>query len=268
MKVRKPAAAGQFYPGRGKDLHSTIGKMVVNTPQKKHVKGIVSPHAGYIYSGPTAGKVFSAIEVPDVVIIIGPNHRGIGKPYAIMDEGIWETPLGKVEIDSTLAKKIIKGTQLVEVDPTAHIYEHSLEVQVPFLQYCNPDIKIVPLAVSGFDLRDFREIAKAIASSIKSCKKEILIVASSDMTHYESQESTKKKDSMVIDNILKLDEEEMLNIIRTEDVSMCGYAPVAIMLAAAKSLGASKAELIDYSTSGDTSGDFSSVVGYAGLIVY
>lgn len=265
MQVRKPAVAGQFYPGAEGSLRKSIEKMVTSVSKKIRAIGIVSPHAGYMYSGPVAGELYSNIEMPNTVVILGPNHTGIGKPYAIMTEGGWETPLGEVEIESELAKEILGASELIKEDSTAHRYEHSLEVQIPFLQYFKPDIKIVPIVIGG---EKFAEIGEAIANPIKKYKKDVLIIASSDMTHYESHESATKKDNLVIEAILKLDEKEMLQRIEKYNVSMCGYGPTAIMLVAGKLLGAKQAKLIKYMTSGDTSGDYSAVVGYAGLAIF
>lgn len=263
MQTRKPAVAGQFYPGTEGGLRKTIEKMVSKAEKKIKPIGIVSPHAGYIYSGQVAGELYSNIEIPDTVIILGPNHTGIGRPYAIMTEGRWETPLGEIEIETNLAREILSACKSIEEDSTAHTDEHSLEVQVPFLQYFRPDIKIVPIVIGG---EKYQEIGSAIADSIKGM--DVLIIASSDMTHYEPHESAKEKDNLAIEAILKLDEREMLQRIAKHNISMCGYGPAAIMLVAAKLLGAKQAKLIKYMTSGDTSGDYSAVVGYAGLAVF
>jgi AmmeMemoRadiSam system protein B len=265
MNVRKPAVAGQFYSGKEDALRKSIEQMLCKAESKIKATGIVSPHAGFMYSGPVAGHVYSNIEIPGTVVILGPNHTGIGEPYAIMTEGKWLMPFGEVEIESSLAKDILNSSQLIKEDLNAHKLEHSLEVQVPFLQYFRPDIKIVPIVIGG---GAFLEIGEAIAKGLKKHKKDFLIVASSDMTHYESHESAKKKDKLAIDAMLKLDEKEMLNKIRKHKISMCGYGPASIMLIASKILGAKNAKLVRYMTSGDTSGDYSAVVGYAGIAVY
>lgn len=265
MNIRKPAVAGQFYPGKEDSLRKSIEQMVCKVDEKIKAIGIVSPHAGYMYSGIVAGNVYSNIEIPETVIILGPNHTGTGSPYAIMTEGKWWTPLGEVEIESSLAKDILGSSKFIEEDINAHKFEHSLEVQIPFLQYFRSNIKIVPIVIGG---DDFEEIGEAIAKSLKKYKKDFLLVASSDMTHYESHESARKKDKLAIDEILKLDEKGMLKKVREYDISMCGYGPAAIMLIASKLLGAKEAKLIKYMTSGDVSGDYSAVVGYAGIAVY
>lgn len=265
MTIRKPAVAGRFYPADKEALRQAIGETVVDVPKKIKAQGIVSPHAGYPCSGPVAGILYSHIEIPPTAVILGPNHNGIGEPYAIMTTGDWATPLGKVPISRILAEDIKNSSELIAEDTLAHQYEHSLEVQVPFLQYWRPDIKIVPIVIGG---DRFEAIGKAIAGSIKKSKTDCLIVASSDMTHYQPQEAAQRKDKLALDAILDLDEKEMISRIVNYDISMCGYGPVAIMLIAAKLLGARKAELIKYMTSGDTTGDYSAVVGYAGLAVF
>jgi AmmeMemoRadiSam system protein B len=265
MQIRKPAVAGQFYPGKEDSLRKSIEQMVRRVEGKIKAIGIVSPHAGYMYSGPVAGELYSNVEIPETVIVLGPNHTGIGSAYSIMTEGKWWTPIGEVEIESSLAKNILESSKLIEEDSDAHKFEHSLEVQIPFLQYFKKDVKIVPIVLGGIN---FKEIGESIAKSLKGYKKSFLIVASSDMTHYEPHETAQKKDKLAIDAILKLDEQEMLKKIQDYDISMCGYGPTAIMLIASKILGAKEAKLIKYMTSGDTSGDYSAVVGYAGLAVY
>lgn len=265
MNIRKPAVAGQFYPGKEDSLRKSVLELTKNVRTKIKALGIVSPHAGYIYSGAVAGELYSNIEIPETVVILGPNHTGAGSPYAIMTEGKWWTPLGEAEVESSLAKDILNSSELIEEDSDAHKFEHSLEVQIPFLQYFRPDVKIVPIVIGG---EKFSEIGVAVAQGIKKYKKHVLIVASSDMTHYESQKDAEKKDNLAIEAILKLDEKEMLHRIGKHGISMCGYGPAAIMLTAVKILGAKQAKLIKYMTSGDTTGDYSAVVGYAGIVVF
>jgi hypothetical protein len=184
-----------------------------------------------------------------------------------MTEGSWVTPLGEAEIDSQLGKKILAESKSLEEDQVAHLYEHSVEVQIPFLQYFKKDIKIVPIVLSHGPRAVYKEIGKAIAKAIKDLKIEAVIIASSDMTHYESQESAKRKDTEAINAILELNEDELLNRIEKLNISMCGYAPAVSLISAAKELGATRAELVKYQTSGDVTGDYSGVVGYAGIIV-
>jgi len=266
MPVRIPAVAGEFYPGKSSSLRKTVEQLLSPEAKRTPAKGLVSPHAGYMYSGAVAGEVFSRINIPERIIILGPNHTGLGSPYSIMREGTWKMPFGNVEIDKELAERTMERTILLKHDLKAHLYEHSIEVQLPFLQYINPSIKIVPIVIGGIDIDEYREIGSVIGETIKESGSEVLIIASSDMTHYEDQETAERKDRLVIESILNLDEAEMLERVTQYNVSMCGYGPVAITLVAAKILGATKGVLIKYMTSGDVCGDYRSVVGYAGII--
>lgn len=264
--IRKPQVAGQFYPASPSALKRQLDEFMEEKEKKEDALGLVSPHAGYIYSGAVTGACFSKVKLTKTVVILGPNHTGEGAPFSIMPEGSWQMPLGEVEIDAPLAKKILKESEYLQEDLKAHIDEHSIEVQLPFLQYFFPKIKIVPIVVSGADFKVYDEIGKAIARAIKEVQKS-LIVASSDMTHYEPREKAKTNDNLAIEAILKLDGEELLKRIEKFNITMCGYGPTVAMLSATKQLGAKEARLIKYQTSGDTSGDYSSVVGYAGIMV-
>jgi len=265
--IRNPVVAGQFYPESPSQLEAMIEKLVDEKAAKEEVIGLVSPHAGYIFSGPVAGAVISKIKFKDTFIIMGPNHTGRGKPLSIMTEGTWKTPLGEVEIDSELGKKILAASSHLEEDHAAHLSEHSIEVQLPFLQYFKKDIKIVPIMLAFSTGATLKEIGKGIAQAIKELNKEVVIVASSDMTHYEPQESAQRKDSKAIEAILELNEDELLRRVDELNISMCGYAPTVVLISAAKELGAGYAELVKYQTSGDTTSDYSAVVGYAGIII-
>ena len=265
---RMPAVAGQFYPGTQRSLHAQMEAFINRDADKEKVIGVMSPHAGYMYSGGVAGALFSTIIIPPVVIILGPNHRGAGSEFAIMTEGSWISPLGETAIDEALGKRLLKHSNLLEEDIEAHAHEHSLEVQLPFLQYLRPDVRIVPICIGGRNQAQFIELGEEIAACTKEMVADILIVASSDMSHYEPHETAKRKDSLAIDAILELDEKKMLSRLVEHGISMCGYGPTASMITAAKKLGAKKAELVRYQTSGDTSGDYSQVVGYAGIVVY
>jgi len=265
--IRNPVVAGQFYPGAASQLRAMIETLVDKTAVKEEVIGLVSPHAGYIYSGPVAGATISRIKFKGTFIIMGPNHTGLGKPLSIMTEGTWSTPLGEVEIDSELGKKLLSISNHLQEDHVAHLREHSIEVQLPFLQYFKKDIKIVPIVFAYSAGSIYKEIGREIAQAIKELNKEVVIIASSDMTHYEPQESAQRKDNQAIEAILDLNEDELLRRVEELNISMCGYAPVVSLISAAKELGATGAELVRYQTSGDTSGDYSSVVGYAGILI-
>jgi len=248
-------------------LREQVGKYVQSDVRKENVLGIVVPHAGYFYSGKVAGAVYSRINLPDTIIIIGPNHTGIGAEISIMAEGDWEMPNGRVEIDSSLAKELLsQAGDLAQEDEQAHLPEHSLEVQLPFIQYFKTDFRIVPICMRDHRASTCKKLGKAIAKAIKS-KLPCLIVASSDMTHYESQKDAQRKDKLAIDKILKLAPENLLQTVMENDISMCGPGPTATMIFACKELGAKKSELVLYNTSAEASGDYSAVVGYAGIVV-
>jgi MEMO1 family protein len=267
--IRNPVVAGQFYPGTEKPLLKMVESMLDETLAKENAIGVVSPHAGYQYSGLVAGNVLSSIKTKPVYIIMGPNHTGLGAPFSISGADSWKTPLGNVAIDKILAAEIKKNCRFIKEEDMAHAGEHSIEVQLPFLQALQKGFKFVPIVIAQADIEVYKEIGRAIAESIKRLKMEndVTIIASSDMTHYEPHEEAKKKDDIAIKAMLALDEERLVSEINRLDITMCGYAPATIMLSAAKALGAKKARLVKYLTSGDASGDYSSVVGYAGLII-
>ncbi|MBI4188134.1 MAG: AmmeMemoRadiSam system protein B, partial [Chloroflexi bacterium] len=267
MMIRNPAVAGQFYPESSDRLRSLIKEFIDEEAVKEEVIGMLSPHAGYPYSGPVVGDAISRIKLKDTFVILGPNHTGQGKPFSIMTEGTWKTPLGNVEIDSELAKQILAASANLEEDSVAHQNEHSIEVQLPFLQYFKPDIKLVPIILAPASGEIYQEIGRAIARAIMKLDREVVIIASSDMTHYESQESAREKDSQALEAILHLDEVELLKRVEELGITMCGYAPAVALITAAKELGVAGAELVRYQTSGDTTGDFASVVGYAGVLL-
>jgi len=265
--IRYPVVSGQFYPASPSQLEAMIEQFIDEKAVKEDVIGLVSPHAGYIYSGAVTGAVISKIKFKDTFIIMGPNHTGSGKPLSIMTQGTWKTPLGEVEIDSELGKQILLASSYLQEDHVAHQYEHSLEVQLPFLQYFKRDVKIVPIVLAHATGATYKEIGKEIARAIKELNKEVVIIASSDMTHYEPHESAQRKDTLAIEAMLELNEDELLKRVEELNITMCGYAPAVSLISAAKELGAKRAELVRYQTSGDTSGDYSSVVGYAGIII-
>ena len=266
-EIREPAAAGQFYPGTKTKLERALSKLIDKKRRPQKAIGAMAPHAGYVYSGGVAGSVFSALKPKDLYILIGPNHTGLGRPFGVFAEGKWKTPLGTVQVDNGFAKRLMDKSKIFEPDEKSHKYEHSIEVLLPFLQYTARDFKIAPLCISGIDAGRLKKAAAEIAAAVKDTAADALIVASSDMTHYEPQEVAKEKDVQAISAILKLDEDELLKRVVSMDISMCGVAPAIITLNASKALGAKKAELTDYKTSGDASGDYSAVVGYGGVII-
>lgn len=274
-KIRKPCVAGQFYPSSAQALKKQIENLIdpaftsLREVNKIDAIACMLPHAGYIYSGRVAAETLSQIRIKDKIILLGPNHTGLGMPFSIMTEGIWQTPLGEIKIDSALAKKILHNSKYLKDDSPAHTHEHSLEVELPFLQYFKTDFEIVPIAFLSDDIETLKGIGKEIAEVIRDpdIKNSILIVASSDMTHYESQDHAEKKDKEAIQAILELNEDKLMEKIRDLNISMCGYAPVIVMLKTAKLLGAKNSKLIKYQTSGDVTGERDSVVGYAGITI-
>ena len=268
-KIRQPVVAGQFYPASAKDIKKQINGFINTQEPKVDAIACMLPHAGYVYSGMVAAKTLSKINIKDKVILFGPNHTGVGASFSIMTEGAWLTPLGEVNIDSRLAKKILDSSEYLEEDSSAHAGEHSLEVELPILQYFKQDFEIVPIAFMSDDLTALKKIGEEIAVAIKEMglKDKILLVASSDMTHYEAQEEAVAKDKKAISAVLELSPDKLISEVRRFNISMCGVSPVAAMLSTAKSLGAKTAQLINYQTSGDITGDKSSVVGYAGIII-
>lgn len=265
--IRQPAVAGQFYPGNEQALRRELQQLVPVVEQKRPVIGVISPHAGYVYSGRTAGQLLAGIEIPRTVIILGPNHRGRGALAALSPEEGWQTPLGYVPIEKRLAGLIRQQIPAVEPDSEAHEQEHSLEVQVPFLQYLRPDLAIVPLCLAFGDYGGCELLGRGLAAAIREYGEPVLLLASSDMTHYESAEAARQKDSLALERALALDPQGLVEVCRSRRITMCGVIPAAVMLVAAKELGADTAELMAYTTSGDVTGDMRQVVAYASVAV-
>ncbi|MFA5374319.1 MAG: AmmeMemoRadiSam system protein B [Dehalococcoidia bacterium] len=265
---RFPVVSGRFYPGTRSFLEERIDDLIDRKAPAEDVLGVLCPHAGYNFSGAVAGAAISRVKFKDTFIILGPNHTGLGQPCSIMVEGTWRTPLGDVEIDSELAQAVLGSSSYLQKDEKAHMEEHSIEVQLPFLQYFKEDVKFVPIVLMGDAAGDvYKDIGKGIAKVIKESEKKVVIMASSDMSHYEPQAAAKENDFKAIEAILALDADELLKRIKDHHITMCGYAPVATMIHACKELGAKKAELVMYQTSGDVTGDFHRVVGYASVII-
>lgn len=284
---RHPAVAGYFYRGTAESLKQQVEEFVVPAADKVRALGILSPHAGLIYSGPVAGAVYSRIALPDTIILVGPNHTGLGTPVSVMCEGSWDTPLGSVDVDEALARSILSRAPHMQEDTLAHLREHSLEVQLPFIQYFKKSFTIVPIQMLDTRLDTCLEVGRAVAEAIRSRSQKAegkgqpelmkglraanpelpLIVASSDMSHYERARIAKEKDEKAIACILNLDPEGLYRTIKDYGITMCGYGPAVVMLTACKILGATRAELVKYANSGDVSGDYDQVVGYAGIFI-
>ncbi len=265
--VRQPAVAGQFYPGRPQDLLAMVRQCLDPEARPTPAYLAICPHAGYVYSGPTAGKTLSRVAIPRRVIVVGPNHRGAGAAAAVMSQGQWLTPLGPVPLDAELGQRLLSGSRILSEDSRAHQMEHSLEVQVPFLQVLQPDLLLLPICLGWLDFDQCAEVGHDLAKAIAGLGEPVLLLASTDMTHYESAAAARAKDSQALERVLSLDPKGLYDLVRTRGISMCGVLPTTACLAAAIELGAASAELVEYTNSGAASGDFSQVVGYAGLIV-
>jgi len=266
--IRKPAVAGQFYPGAKDALRKTVDGYLKSTIGPKKVLGLAAPHAGYVYSGGTAGHTFASAIIPKTCIILAPNHTGAGAKAAIMTDGEWVTPLGNVSVATDISKLLMSHSDLLKDDVMAHVAEHSLEVQLPFLQVLQSNLEIVPIALQHMSFADCEAIGKAIAETIRESGEEILIVASTDMNHYEDQEATQEKDQLAIDQVLSLNPEGLISTCSSHGITMCGAIPTTVMLVACLELGAAQSTLVEHTTSGDISGDYDAVVGYAGFLVY
>lgn len=265
--VRHPAVAGSFYPAKPDLLLQEVQRFTTNEGDKIDALGCVVPHAGYMYSGHVAGAVYARLALPQRVIILCPNHTGHGQPLAINSEGTWQTPLGETRIDSALAEALKRDFSLLAEDFEAHRSEHALEVQLPFLQARLREFTFVPIAVGTGQFEVLAALGEALAHAIRETEEKILIIASSDMNHYEPDDVTRVKDKMAIQAILALDPRGLFDVVTKKHISMCGYGPTVAMLTAAKRLGASSAQLIRYATSGDVSGERDWVVGYAGIVI-
>ena len=275
MQIRTPAVAGMFYPSEKNELKESIHQCFLHTfgpgklpptEEKKKIYGIICPHAGYMYSGPIACHSFYSIssESPELFIIIGPNHWGVGCNVAAMKDCSWETPLGQVEVDSEAASELSKILNIVDLDFFSHTKEHSLEVQVPMLQEVYSEFKILPIILIDQERNTAEEIGDAVATIAK--QKNSMIIGSSDFTHYEPNEFAHEQDKALIEPILDLDVEQFYKVLYEKNVTACGYGAIASTMIACKKLGATKGELLKYATSGDITGDTNSVVGYGSII--
>ncbi|MDT8420805.1 MAG: AmmeMemoRadiSam system protein B [Desulfuromonadales bacterium] len=265
--VRQPAVAGAFYPQDSGELIAQLERIVPLQRGSRNCLGLVSPHAGYVYSGAIAGELFAQVRLPRQVVILGPNHQGLGSDVALFDEGSWQTPLGQVPIAAELAAHLLRSCPQLQVDPAAHRFEHSLEVQVPLLQYLQPALQIVPICLGSGTLDDWLALGTALGSALNAWDEEVLIVASSDMSHFLDAAETQRRDRLAIDAVLALDPVLLWQTVRENRISMCGVIPALVMLQAALQRGASACELVCYGHSGEVNGDMSRVVGYAALAV-
>jgi AmmeMemoRadiSam system protein B len=265
--VRRPAYAGQFYPENPELLRKTIQSYFRGTDSPLEAKAVVVPHAGYIYSGSVTGRVLSTVKVPHRVILLGPNHTGRGKALALSPDGAWKSPLGTVPVDSDLNRKLLEACPELREDADAHLREHSLEVQIPFLQTLEPDCRISAICIGTAEYTVLESLGHAMATVVRSLEEPVLLLASSDMTHYESAEAAALQDTMAIDRMKDVDPQGLYRTVLEKNISMCGFAPTVSALTACLDLGASEGRLIQYTNSGEASGDYRQVVAYAGLVI-
>ncbi|MEM2920790.1 MAG: AmmeMemoRadiSam system protein B [Candidatus Bathyarchaeia archaeon] len=278
--MRYPRQAGQFYEGTPDALRAQIegcfthrlgpGRLPKVTERPfPNPLALVSPHAGYMFSGPVAAHGYYEAAVygkPEAVIIIGPNHTGMGSGVSIVTNGWWRTPLGDIKVNRDLAERILTGSGIIDIDEHAHLFEHSIEVQLPFLQYIyGSDLTFIPICMMLQDLQTSREVGIALAKALTGSN--VLLIASTDLTHYEPQKVAEAKDSVVIDAIVHLDEAELQHVIEAKNVTMCGYGPVSVVIVAMKELGGRKSRLLSYHTSGDVTKDYAQVVGYCSIAI-
>ena len=266
LQLREPAVAGYFYPDKKDRLEKELSEFLPAKKLKIRATAVVVPHAGYMYSGGVAGEVYASVELPDTFIILCPNHTGYGSDFDLWSEGEWSTPLGTVQVDEELCKQLMQNFPRAVKDGTAHLREHSLEVQLPFLQYLKGEFSFVPLCIRQWDYSYLEDLGHALSKIVSNAGRDVLIIASSDMTHYESQESAQQKDRLAIQEMEKVDARGLYETVHENKISMCGYLPATATMIAAKDLGATSGRLLKYATSGDVTHDYSSVVGYAGLI--
>jgi AmmeMemoRadiSam system protein B len=262
--VREPAVAGRFYTDDPAALARQVDRFLAAGGERSRAFGIVAPHAGYVYSGAVAGAVYARVEVPPRVIVLGPNHTGLGRTTALWPGGTWRLPSGEVPVDAALTAALA-ASPVVEADPEAHLLEHSLEVQLPFLARARPDVAIAALCLGVLSYDQCEELGEDLARAAGDAG--ALLVASSDMSHYIPAETARERDHRALARILALDPRGLYDLVRRERITMCGIVPVTVMLVAAKLLGATRAELVRYANSGDVNGDHRQVVGYAGVIV-
>jgi MEMO1 family protein len=264
--LRLPAVAGQFYPGDPRELAEFIKTHTKPEGEKQKVRACLVPHAGYVYSGAVAGAVFARISIPEKILLLGVRHFPQGEALAILSGGAWRTPLGDALVDASLAARLREECPALREDHVAHSREHSLEVELPFLQVLSPGFSFVPVAIGTLQFADLTKTGEGIARVLLNAAEEILVVTSSDMNHYEDEETTRHKDGLAIECLRKRDAQALYDICREQNISMCGLGPAVVMLTAMNRLGVRQAEVVRYSTSADRNGNRKQVVGYAGMI--
>ncbi|MFA5007732.1 MAG: AmmeMemoRadiSam system protein B [Candidatus Omnitrophota bacterium] len=265
--IREPVVSGQFYPQEAVELKKVIEAFKPKVPPKGAVYGLILPHAGYVYSGRVTVATVSKVLPKKRIVILGPNHTGYGEDFALYPDGRWKIPFGDIPIDKELGKAIIDGGTDIVADKLAHRFEHSIEVELPILHYFFGDFSFAPIVCRAAAFNVYERVAEQIFLAIKNIKEEIIFIASSDMTHYEPDAAARRKDRMALEYITNLDAEGLVKTVKKENISMCGIAPVAILLLIMKKIGANKANVSLYETSAEATGDTSSVVGYAGVVI-
>ena len=263
--IRQPAVAGSFYPANPEELAAQLDSFLNVGSEPSKAKGLIVPHAGYIYSGAVAGEVFATAEIPRQVVLIGPKHHSAGANIAVSGADSWITPLGDIPIATALRDQLVTNISALSVDDQAHKYEHSLEVMLPFLLRRQPELQIVPIALGQLSLTGCLQLGTSLAQTLKNWKDEVLLLASTDMNHFSSAEISEKLDFMAIDAMRAYDPQRLYQVVRENQISMCGVLPTVTVMQAAHELGARECRLVRYAHSGQVNGDYNSVVGYAGL---
>ena len=263
--IRQPVAAGSFYPENPAELSAQVDSLLQVKGDTKNVKGLIVPHAGYIYSGAVAGDVFARAEIPKQVILVGPNHHGIGENIAVSGVDAWATPLGHIPVAVNLRDYLVHNILKLSVDDQAHKYEHSLEVMLPFLMRRQPELQIVPISLGHLSLADCLQLGTALADALNGWKEEVLLLASTDMNHFSTAARSEELDHMAINEMTNYNPQGLYQVVRDNRISMCGVLPAVIVMQAAHELGARTCQLVRYTHSGQVNGDNSRVVGYAGF---
>lgn len=266
--VRAPAVAGSFYPGHPLQLRVAVERLLVRTMEPVRAVSLIAPHAGYVYSGATAGKTYAAVELPPSLLILCPNHTGLGSPLSCMSEGAWATPLGAAPIHTELARALIAELPELQDDALAHRREHAIEVQLPFLQVLLGEFRFVPICVGTQRFQSLSALGRAIATVAAGWPDPVALVVSSDMNHYEPAETNRVKDEAALEAILHLSPEELFKTVIDRHVTMCGFAPAVAALTACRALGVDRAQVVDYTHSGMVTGDDTEVVSYAGVRLF
>jgi AmmeMemoRadiSam system protein B len=266
--LRQPAVAGAFYPGTASALERELERLLAVTEDRHQLLACIAPHAGYVYSGGVAGQIFGHLDLPRRVVVLGPNHTGIGARIAVAPHSRWRTPLGEQPVDTELARMLVERCPGATFDENAHWREHSLEVELPFLVARRPDVEIVPVCLGHLGLDECLDLAQGVADLIEQLGDDVGLVASSDMSHYLEDGQARALDRMAIDAALQRDAKGLYQTVHREGITMCGVVPATVAIEAANRLGAAGAHLVAYATSGDVSGDRSAVVGYAGICVH